>query len=181
MENKELDSVVIEQAKIEDVEEIFNVKMQSWIETYAKNGVTTEDIEKFFIPSKEGQLKYFRKIISNETQDEYIYPSGFYIAKVGEKIVGIAAPMIHKGQNMVGLVYILQEYHNKGIGKRLMKYVLDAFPGQDIYLHVQTENQQAIRFYENLGFVKTKDLPMEYFDDAKTKPLNQIEMVLERP
>lgn len=88
--------------------------------------------------------------------------------------------MVYQSQNRVGSIYILQSYQNRGIGKKLMQLVLDTFPGKNIYLHVQTENQQAISFYEKLGFVKTTDLPTEYFDNAKTKPLNQVEMVLRR-
>lgn len=159
-----------------DVEEIFEMKLKSWITTYAHGKVTEQDIRNIMEPRREGHLKSFRNIINNHKSGEEIYPVGIKVAKVDNKIVGIVTPMIFNNQNRVGSIYILEEYQGKGLGKMLINEVLKAFPEEDIYLHVQTENTNAIKFYENIGFTKTKDLPTEYFDKEKTKELNQIEM-----
>jgi len=45
-------------------------------------------------------------------------------------------------------VWTLSAYRRQGIGHKIMQMLVDAAPGQHIYL--QTDN--AIRFYEGLGF-----------------------------
>ncbi len=166
----------ISSAKISDVEEIFNVKLASWISTYAKSPITKEDIEGRIASNKQRQIENFKKMISEKRIEDTEYPGGIYIAKVEDKIVGYITPMIHNGQNRVGAIYILQQYQGVGIGKALMKKVLELFENGEIFLHVQKENRSAINFYKSLGFTQSKELPTEYLDSEKKKPLNQIEM-----
>jgi ribosomal protein S18 acetylase RimI-like enzyme len=59
---------------------------------------------------------------------------------------------------------VLAPYRGQGVGKMLMKRLFhdlselmkqeDSIQIDQIYLHVQTVNQEAIRFYEYFGFVK---------------------------
>jgi ribosomal protein S18 acetylase RimI-like enzyme len=170
-------NIQIEQAKVEDVEEIFDMKLQSWITTYAKGDVTEDDIRIGVEAGRTKQLQNFKSMITDKRSGDSDFPIGIVVARVDGKIVGIVTPMVFDGQNRVGSLYILKEYEGKGIGHLLMQRVLDAFEGKDIYLHVQTENERAIKFYEKYGFTKNQDLPLEYFDTEKTKELHQIEMV----
>ena len=58
---------------------------------------------------------------------------------------------------------VLAAYRNHGIGKKLVQSVLDYFTEQkdekfsqvdEIMLHVQSNNDDAIKFYEKMGFEK---------------------------
>ena len=58
---------------------------------------------------------------------------------------------------------VLAAYRNHGIGSKLVKSVLDYFTEQkdekfsqvdEIMLHVQSNNDDAIKFYEKMGFEK---------------------------
>ena len=45
---------------------------------------------------------------------------------------------------------VLQEFRSKGIGRDIVKFVLDQIPSEDmIYLHAQ---ESVIKFYKDLGF-----------------------------
>ena len=45
---------------------------------------------------------------------------------------------------------VLQEFRNKGIGREIVRFVLDQIPSEDmIYLHAQ---KSVIKFYKDLGF-----------------------------
>jgi ribosomal protein S18 acetylase RimI-like enzyme len=168
--------VSIEEATIEDIEEIFDMKMTSWIETYAKGVVTEDDIRTRVMAGREKQLQNFRNMIVGHKSGDSLFPLGIIIARAEGRIVGLVTPMIFNNQNRVGSIYILKDFQKKGIGHLFMQKVVDVFKNQDIYLHVQSENTSAIEFYKKWGFFKTKDLPLEYFDKEKTKELHQIEM-----
>jgi ElaA protein len=45
---------------------------------------------------------------------------------------------------------VLQEFRSKGIGRDIVKFVLNQIPSEDmIYLHAQ---ESVIKFYKDLGF-----------------------------
>jgi GNAT superfamily N-acetyltransferase len=49
-------------------------------------------------------------------------------------------------------LYVLQSHRGKGIGQRLVKTVIAAATGRFRRLRVRTENAEAARLYERLGF-----------------------------
>ncbi|KAF6167265.1 hypothetical protein GIB67_043126 [Kingdonia uniflora] len=53
---------------------------------------------------------------------------------------------------------VLAPYRGLGIGTKLLKHVLDQCSKQiisEIYLHVQTNNEDAVNFYQKFGFENT--------------------------
>lgn len=56
-------------------------------------------------------------------------------------------------QDWISHLYILPDYHNQGIGTKLLSYATEAYP----YLQLWTfqSNAQARRFYEKHGFIAT--------------------------
>ena len=67
----------------------------------------------------------------------------------------------HDGRR--GFIYhtiVLKEYQNKGIGKKLVYNVIEAFRKEGINkiaLGVYNENQDAYKFWNKLGFFPRKD------------------------
>jgi len=61
---------------------------------------------------------------------------------------------------------VLAPYRNLGIGYKLLQYTLDLCKKrpeiQDIYLHVQVNNDQAINFYKKFGF-EIKETIQNYY------------------
>nr|KJB80689.1 hypothetical protein B456_013G110600 [Gossypium raimondii] len=60
---------------------------------------------------------------------------------------------------------VLAPYRGLGIGTRLLNHVLDLCLKQniqEIYLHVQTNNDDAINFYKKLGFEITETIKNYY-------------------
>jgi len=60
---------------------------------------------------------------------------------------------------------VLEPYKRLGIGSKLLQYVLDYAQSEDgkkadikeVYLHVQTSNQEALAFYQKFEFEITKE------------------------
>jgi ribosomal protein S18 acetylase RimI-like enzyme len=122
--------------------------------------------EHLFI-SKEELFEYLEntydpvKITKSIRQENNIYllalldgePAGF--AKIKKSSLNEHIESI--GQMELQKIYVLQEYHGKGIGTALMKEVKkvakDIHPDY-IWLDTHISNENAIRFYEKNGFRK---------------------------
>ncbi|KAJ7958733.1 N-alpha-acetyltransferase 50 [Quillaja saponaria] len=82
------------------------------------------------------------------------------LAYYSDICVGGIACRLEKKEGGAVSVYImtlgvLAPYRGLGIGRRLLNHVLDLCTKQNIsevYLHVQTNNEEAINFYKKFGF-----------------------------
>ncbi len=74
-------------------------------------------------------------------------------ARLLDETFGESARRFH-----IGRVALLEAYRGCGLGNQLMGFILDycrlAAPGQQIYLHAQTER---LGFYQQLGFTAVGD------------------------
>ncbi|XP_009767869.1 uncharacterized protein [Nicotiana sylvestris] len=84
--------------------------------------------------------------------------------------VGSVACRLEKKEGGAVRIYImtlgvLAPYRGLGIGTKLLNHVLDLCTKQnikDIYLHVQTSNEDAINFYKKFGFEVTDTIQNYY-------------------
>ncbi|KAG7020365.1 N-alpha-acetyltransferase 50 [Cucurbita argyrosperma subsp. argyrosperma] len=92
------------------------------------------------------------------------------LAYYSDICVGSIACRLEKKENGSVRVYImtlgvLAPYRELGIGSRLLNHVLDLCSKQnitEIYLHVQTNNDDAINFYKKFGFEITETIQNYY-------------------
>ncbi|KAF5748213.1 N-alpha-acetyltransferase 50 [Tripterygium wilfordii] len=92
------------------------------------------------------------------------------LAYFSDICVGAIACRLEKTEGGSVRVYImtlgvLAPYRGLGIGTRLLNHVLDLCSKQnisEIYLHVQTNNEDAINFYKKFGFDITDTIPNYY-------------------
>ncbi|CAH9131581.1 unnamed protein product [Cuscuta epithymum] len=92
------------------------------------------------------------------------------LAYYSDICVGAIACRIEKKEGGAVRVYImtlgvLAPYRGLGVGSKLLNHVLDLCAKQcisEIYLHVQTNNDDAIKFYKNFGFEITETIQNYY-------------------
>jgi ribosomal protein S18 acetylase RimI-like enzyme len=144
--------VKIVKAEIEDAEGIQEVQYKTWLATYPNEelGITIEDIEDRFKDRLLGKLK--------KRREEILHPiSGvMFVAKENNKVVGFCKTGEIENKNELQAIYVLTEYQGRGIGKMLWdeaKNYLDI--NRDTVVHVATYNENAIYFYQRLGFKDT--------------------------
>ena len=87
-----------------------------------------------------------------------------YVAEDNQKIVGfITGEILSKKEwytvqlGTINNLFVLEEYRGKGIGKKLMETMMDAFKEKGINnfeLYALNNNENALKFYEKLGFRK---------------------------
>ena len=91
------------------------------------------------------------------------------LAHLDDILVGGVATRIEKAKDgapgarlYIGSACVLAPYRGRGIGTKLITRCIEAVMDwgdaniKDAYLHVQSNNDEAIRFYEKHGFVKER-------------------------
>jgi ribosomal protein S18 acetylase RimI-like enzyme len=156
LDKHELDnqSIVIERGVPTDAEAIMTLKRDAWLGGYTSDeqGVSAEDINKKFgdMPTA---INNWQRGIASETEDGERVT---FVARINGKVVGFTAPCIENGQRRVGQLYVSPDTQGAGIGSKLLQKAVDWHGReQDIYLHVVSDNDKAIGFYEHFGFQKT--------------------------
>lgn len=179
-------SVVIDRALSDDSVAICEIRDKAWIKAYPNPelGITAEDIEinaqgmkGEFVPRR---ITYLQKDLSEQNPADH----ATFVARIDGKVRGFAVPKIEAEDRCVlSMIYVEPEYQGKGIGHQLMEKALDWLGrDKDIFLEVVSYNQNAIKFYEKFGFVKTDAVvPEETGRPSYMKTLPQIEMVLKAP
>ncbi|ERN09642.1 hypothetical protein AMTRI_Chr08g202470 [Amborella trichopoda] len=107
--------------------------------------------------------KYYADALSSGDFTKFAY--------YGDICVGAIACRLEKKEGGAIRVYImtlgvLAPYRGLGIGSKLLMHVLDLCSNEpnivEVYLHVQTNNEEAISFYKKFGFEITETIKNYY-------------------
>ena len=147
-------NIEITDASPEDVVGMREVYYKSWLETYPNEeyGITKDDIEdKFKVSSTAESIKKRAENIESLPESEKMF-----IAKDGNRIVGVCRVLRRPDKNQLQAIYVLPEYQEQGIGKKFWAKAQDFFDNEkDTIVQVATYNTNAIEFYKKLGFEDT--------------------------
>jgi ribosomal protein S18 acetylase RimI-like enzyme len=149
-----MEEIKILDAIPEDAEGITNVLYKAWLATYPNKevGLTVEDVEEsykeaFTQEKIKGQQKRIAEAPDNEKR---------VVAKQGDRVIGVSTMIRNSDNNQLRTIYVLPEFHNKGVGTMLWNEVKKfCDPSKDTIVQVATYNQQAINFYKKCGFIDT--------------------------
>ena len=96
--------------------------------------------------------------------DYFLNQQYMYVAEENEQIVGFITAEVLKKKvwynvqlGSINNIFVLEEYRGKGIGKALMKTMMNTLQDvgiTNIQLEAYSKNSKAIKFYEKLGFEK---------------------------
>lgn len=141
----------IRKAKKEDMKDI--QKLRYLLAKYEKDlGLNIVIPEWAYTYVGEKDFNYF-------LNEQYIF-----VAIEDNKIVGFITGEIFKKKawynvqlGEINNIFVLEEYRQKGIGKKLVKTMIDTFKQEgitNIDLYTFGNNIDAIKFYEKIGFKK---------------------------
>ena len=150
-----MEKFLIKECNLEDIENIRYISEKTFYETFAGEN-TKEDMESYI----RENLSYEK--IENEVNN---INSKFYLVLSNNEIAAYMKVNFDKAQTEEGhnntlevqRIYVLKEYKNKSIGKKLINKAIEIAKKKNleyIWLGVWEKNINAIRFYEKQGFVK---------------------------
>ena len=136
---------IIREATIADAEGIAKVHVDSWKTTY-KNIVPTDFLDKL---SYEQRTELWTRNLSEEGN------IAFVVENLAGQIVGFTSGSISKEKDTghLATIYILKQYQEMGIGKKLIKEIFSKFDVlgfQSILVEVLEDNDARL-FYQALG------------------------------
>lgn len=146
--------IIIQKSAENDVRGIQQLLYETWRATYpnVEAGITVADIEERF------RNRFSEEAIQKRVND-ILDPSDnklFLVAKDGDALVGLCRLVKSEAYNELLAIYVLPQCHRMGIGTKLWKKAQEYFGrDKDIIVQVATYNEQAINFYQKLGFVDT--------------------------
>ena len=131
-------------------EEIAAVRIKTWQSAY-KGIVPDSFLNSMSVESKVKSYKFG----SDLEPGHY-----FFAVKSGSKIIGFLYLCKYReadieGMGEIGGIYLLPEFHSKGIGAQMMQFSIDFLKGKSykqIGIWVLEQNEKAISFYKKFGF-----------------------------
>lgn len=139
--------VKIRTIAIRDSREICEIQRETWISTYQseKENISKSDLEEYtktWISTPN--IEYFKTLIKKESQT-------WLVAESNNRVVGHIRIIHKKNHDEIDMFYILPNYQNRGIGKKLLVTAIGDNKN-DILVDVIDFNKKAISFYKKHGF-----------------------------
>lgn len=141
-------------ASKDDASSLAALSIEVWIGTYLRNGVS-----KLFADYALSAFttQKFEALIADENEIILVSDNSDGIDGFVRVTLHSPAPIENGLGTEVATLYVQPRHKGKGIGKRLLEeaFRLIAERGRDgVWLAVNSENQDAIAFYERLGFTR---------------------------
>lgn len=114
----------------------------------------------------EEDIQYFKPLIRNN----YLYDVTLKVARNKENFV---IGFLGVAEDNIEMLFIHPDYSGKGAGKALVNYAINKLGARKV--DVNEQNQQAVGFYERLGFKTTSRSGI----DAFGKPYSILHMELD--
>jgi len=172
-----MNNIQINKVTLADIDLLQKIGRQTFYETFSA-GNTEENMQKYL---DEG---FSIEKLTAELNDKN---AEFYFASLDEKVIGYLK--LNFGQSQTELkdnkafeierIYVLNEFHGKGIGKLLYERALQIalqIKADYIWLGVWEENPRAINFYKKNGFVEFDKHIFKLGDDEQTDIMMKLKL-----
>ncbi|WP_102794560.1 GNAT family N-acetyltransferase [Bowmanella denitrificans] len=122
------------------------LSLQVWLHTYAKQGIRPQ-ISQYALSTFTEE--HFIRLLERESIDIRVFEEdshliGFVVADLNARFDSLAGYEI-------ATLYVSQHFHGKGVGRQLLKEI-ESVHGLPFWLSTWVHNQDAIGFYQKLGF-----------------------------
>lgn len=149
--------IKIRYAEFGDVENIIDVNLKTWRTTYG--GIVDEDFLLKLEMGRDDSVKRAKDNFSKrEIEGRKIYDC---VATHGENVVGMLTYGKCREEDKLGLsncgeiyaIYILKEYQQRGIGKRLINFAIEDLANENYekFIIWALKENPSVEFYKKIG------------------------------
>jgi len=125
-----------------------------------KETKTAEEIRAIFQVSYAVEAKILKAVDFpplKRTVSQFVNSnSEFYAFSIINNIAGIIEIDSHDDLTHIQSLVVDPKYFRKGIGRKLVQFTLDTYKSKLFTVETGTDNEPAIKLYENLGFQELK-------------------------
>jgi len=103
----------------------------------------------------------------------------YFVVEKNQKIIGYIGSWFFKDFVHITNVTVHPDFRNKGIGRKLMNYIIDLAKSRKVkkvVLEVRVSNTIAQKLYKNLGF-RVEKIRKEYYPDNKENALYMVKIL----
>jgi ribosomal protein S18 acetylase RimI-like enzyme len=96
----------------------------------------------------------FRKVLLKEMNEKNRY---FIVVETNNKVIGFGQAILRNDSGEIGRICIDRKYRKMGIGKELMKYLIDFLRKRKVDViesYCYTKNNPSLKMHEKFGFKK---------------------------
>ena len=152
LENQNL---LINEAKESDLNQLYNVAISTFQETYIEYIKTKSELEVEAEISQIYSIDRLKDWINNNKYCCLVVRD----KSISNKIIGYSLLLLNYPQAKLSKIYLLQSYQGKGVGRILLEANYDRLRSipkiEEFSLEVWDQNQSAQRFYKRMGFFET--------------------------
>lgn len=157
----------------EDAPGIAHVQHIGWLTAYPNEelGITTKDILVRDMESERRINRHRELILARDESTQS------WVAVDNENIIGWCVVSKKDERNEVNALYVLPEYHGKGVAHSLLATALQWLDhGKATWLEVVSYNSRAIRFYQKFGFILGEPVPNQRspFPSGRNMPSREM-------
>ncbi len=108
-------------------------------------------------PAKPAEMSLIKeKIKEFRLDDEDLVCSQFVVAELSGEVVGFGRIKPYSSVYELGCLGVLEPYRGKGFGKALVRYLINIFPTDEVYVTTDLPS-----YFEKLGFERLGEGPKE--------------------
>jgi ribosomal protein S18 acetylase RimI-like enzyme len=171
---KNYNKITINDPKLGDEMALVSILEKTWLATYQnkKYKISKKDILSKIFFDKKRISRWRKTILENKKKSHYIC-----VARIAGEIIGFCLVTKGKKNNELNTIYVLPEYQNMGVGKKLLGKTFTWLGNKkDIIVMVAVYNKKAIYFYKKNGFCKTDVVSSIKLPSGKIIPEIQLKI-----
>ena len=141
----------------------FGIEQQRMVYSHKEIKEIVDDIQLYSDQYKEQYMdihddseRYWTAEKTIEAKDRF----NIFLAIENNKVVGYIDVSNCFKENEPYDLFVIEEYRNRGIGRKLLLKALKENEPNDMMLLVDIDNKSAIKLYESVGFVKKENFNM---------------------
>lgn len=109
---------------------------------------------------------------------DHLKAEEFSVAELNDELLGFVRVLEFNDVHELSALGVDENFRNKGIGKKLLNYLLEEYPTHEIYIATTME-----KFFEKFGFTRVEAAPkviLEKYTKLKKTDKNPCMMILKQ-